>query len=322
MASSATQQIINDPFAQYMALLNKGAQTAPAYGTQVVEGPQGVLPSLVGKLAPTAVKEGIKYLMAPSAAAPTMSSAAIESVLSGGANMTPLSPSMYSTPVGDTLASFGTTAAPTDITNFAGSATPYLGAAGAALGTYGALKGIHEKNPMGAGLGALGAGLGINAMGFALGPAGWAAMLAAPVAGALINKHLDKDEWKTESKRLNKLKKNGTFVPEALLASMPTAGRSKSELLNRAYAADFIGRGSGNEWVNNKFSQSRNESDLRPEDIVGYSTFAEKDKDWFNKPLDVRLAEAKKALDAGAVREHKGTIDVDWNKIAAAVANG
>lgn len=327
MASST----VMDQWAQYQQYLNRGAAPTPAYGTQAVEGPTDAYTGALNSILPTAAKIGVKYLIdgggaasgaASGVADAAASSAAIESALSGGGVMTPLSPSMYSTPVGDTLSGFSSAAPATDITNFAGSATPYLGAAGAALGTYGAIKGIHDKNPVGAGVGALGAGLGLNAMGLALGPYGWAGMIAAPVVASLINKRLDKDEWKTESKRLGKLSKAGTYIPPSLLASMPTKGRSKSELLNKAYAADFIGRGAQGDWVNNKFSQSRNESDLRPEDIVGYATFAEKDKDWFNKPLEERLAQAKKALDAGAVREHKGTVDVDWNKIAAAVANG
>lgn len=313
--------------ADAMALYRQkmGPQTAnPYWFTQPVQQPtQSPVAGIINKVAPAAVKYGIKELLGSGGAAAATSAAApsvgVDALMSGGQFMTELSPSMYSTPVGDTLSGLAGSGA-TDITNFAGSATPYLGAAGAALGTYGALKGIHDKNPLSASMGALGAGLGINAMGFALGPAGWAAMLAAPVAGALINKHLDKDQWKTESKRLNKLKKSGTFVPENLLASMPQAGRSKGDLLNKAYAADFIGRGTSGDWVNNKFSQSRNEADLRPEDIVGYAAFAEKDKDWFNKPLADRLKVADDALKAGAVREQKGTVKVDWNKVAGALA--
>lgn len=308
-----------DAMALYRQLM--GPQTAnPYWFTHPVQQQpaQSPVAGIIGKVAPAAIKYGIKELLGSGGAAATASESAFPAFSIGAE--APASILNMSDDVAALGAQGASDAAGTTISNFAGSATPYLGAAGAALGTYGALKGIHEKNPLSAGMGALGAGLGINAMGFALGPAGWAAMLAAPVAGALINKHLDKDQWKTESKRLNKLKKGGTFVPENLLASMPQAGRSKGDLLNKAYAADFIGRGTGGDWVNNKFSQSRNEADLRPEDIVGYAAFAEKDKDWFNKPLADRLKVADDALKAGAVREQKGTVKVDWNKVAGALA--
>ena len=55
-------------------------------------------------------------------------------------------------------------------------------------------------------------------------------------------------------------------------------------------------------------------ADLRGEDIVNYATFAENDPDWFKKPLEQRLAIANGALQAGAVKEHHGTVDVDWKK--------
>lgn len=115
------------------------------------------------------------------------------------------------------------------------------------------------------------------------------------------------DEWKTERNRLNALKEKGTFIPENLLAGLETIkrGRSKEELVARAKASGG----------NVQFAESRLESDLTPQDIVGYATFAEKDPDWFNKPLEERLQVADQALKAGAVREHHGTVDVDWGKL-------
>jgi hypothetical protein len=86
---------------------------------------------------------------------------------------------------------------------------------------------------------------------------------------------------------------------------MPTKGRTKDELIK-------IAQQSGG---NVKFAESRKESDLTPQDIIGYATFAENDPQWFNKPVAERLAVAQKALDAGAVRERNGTIDVDFSKI-------
>lgn len=290
------------PQAQSYNFNNFRAEQVPAQQPASIPG--------LEKLTAYGTAKGLDALFSSAPAA--TSAGQIEAALANGIYQTPMS--------GSTLSSAAPTAA-TDITNFAGSATPYLGAAGAAAGAYGAYQGIKDKNPLTAGLGGLGAGLGINAMGFGLGPPGWAAMIAVPAIAALANRLGDKDQWKTEKKKLQKLQKGGTFVPEALLAQMLTRGRSKAELIRQDLAPDFVGRDAGGNWANNVFAQSRNEADLRPEDIVGYAAFAEKDKDWFNKPLDARLAEAKKALDAGAVREAKGSISVDWNKIAGALAN-
>lgn len=127
----------------------------------------------------------------------------------------------------------------------------------------------------------------------------------------------DQDKWKTEQKRLKGLEDEGTYIPPDLMASMPTGGRGKDELVNKDYAADFVGRDSNGNWLNNKFANDRDVKNLVGEDIVNYSVFAENDKDWFRKPMDERLAIANQALQSGAVSEHHGTIDVDFEKIPA-----
>lgn len=205
-------------------------------------------------------------------------------------------------------------AAATDITNFAGSATPYLGAAGTAIGAYNAYKGIEGKNPMRAGLGGAGAALGLNAMGYALGPYGWAAMVAAPAVGALVNKMGDKDRWKTEGKRLDDLRKRGINVPQMEGDSL-SGGRSRDQLVAIEEAKKARGQ-----YSNVDFARSRNVADLKPEDIWGYSAFFDHyGNDWLGKKTEQERRDiAQKALSSGAVREHHGTIDVDWGKVDAA----
>ena len=128
----------------------------------------------------------------------------------------------------------------------------------------------------------------------------------------------DQDKWKTEARRLKELQSQGVSVPQSLIDSMPTSGRSDSELMNNNYAADFIGRGKLKEWINNKFAASRNESDLKPEDVVNYGAFAEKfGKNYFDVPLATRLQAAQITLDAGAVNEHHGTVDFNDQMNAA-----
>jgi hypothetical protein len=95
---------------------------------------------------------------------------------------------------------------------------------------------------------------------------------------------------------------------------MPTKGRKLEDLIRKDVPADFIGRDPAGNWVNNKFAKSRNVADLRGEDIVNYSAFAEHDPQWFSKPLEERLKLANERLAAGAVKEHHGTIDVQFDK--------
>lgn len=83
-------------------------------------------------------------------------------------------------------------------------------------------------------------------------------------------------------------------------------GLSKQELIDRAK------KNNGNV----KFAETRDEKYLTPDEIAGYATFGEKfGADWVDKyNTQQRRDIAQKVLNAGAAREHKGTIDVDWNK--------
>lgn len=163
----------------------------------------------------------------------------------------------------------------------------------------------------------LGAGMALNAAGIALGPIGWAAILAGGLlAGGVAGWRLgDRDRWKTEGKRLEKLLKNGVEIPQELLGAMNlTRGRSKEELLHPGFPADFVGM-TPEGWVNNKFTNSRDEKDLQPQDIWGNACFFEKfGNDWLGKLSEEQRFEiAQSALDAGAVREKFGTINVSWS---------
>lgn len=144
-------------------------------------------------------------------------------------------------------------------------------------------------------------------------------LTGAPMLGGLmggVNDFFggDGDKWKEESNRLSDLRDDGTFIPDEIFNTMPTQGRSKDELRNQSVAADYIGFDPSGNWTNNKFNDSRDLKDLRPEDIVGYATWAERDPLWFEKPLQERLNVANAALQANAVSEHNGTIDVDFEK--------
>lgn len=200
----------------------------------------------------------------------------------------------------------------------------------AAANQIGGVRG-RQAGGMGGVTAAFGAGMAINALGLALGPVGWAGLLVGGlVAGGLIGSRLgDKDRWKTEGKRLSKLLEQGVQIPEEMLGAMSLArGRSKEELIDPRYAADFAGN-TPHGFVNNKFANTRNEKDLHPEDIWGYAAFFEKfGNDWLGKfSEDQRRSIAQAALDSGAVREKHGTVNINWTpeleeKIKTSTLNG
>lgn len=146
------------------------------------------------------------------------------------------------------------------------------------------------------------------AMGSYFGPVGIGVGALAGLGAAGANELFDTNKFKTEGNRLQKLIDQGINIPESLRAPMlQKKGRSKEELIEEAK------RTGGNV----KFAESRSEADLRPEDIWGYSAFFKKfGNDWLGGLTEAqRRGIAQKALDAGAVREHHGTIDVDWGKV-------
>lgn len=139
-----------------------------------------------------------------------------------------------------------------------------------------------------------------------------------------IGKLFKSDKWKTEGKRLQKLLDKGVQIPEELQGSLKlTKGRSREELVNPNVARDFVGTAPDGTWVNNKFALSRKESDLKAEDIWGFSGFFEKfGNDWLGKfSQDQRKQIADKALELGVVKEHHGTIDIKWSPELEQFAN-
>lgn len=132
------------------------------------------------------------------------------------------------------------------------------------------------------------------------------------------------DEWKKEGKRLRGLIDKGINIPEELRAAMYLRrGRKTKDLINPYLPKDFVGKTPQYGWTNNKFASSRNEKDLAPEDIWGYSAFFDKyGNDWLGKFSEAqRRSVAQKALERGAVNEHHGTIDIKWNPELEAEVN-
>lgn len=138
----------------------------------------------------------------------------------------------------------------------------------------------------------------------------------SPVAGFMLASKLwTSDKWKTEGKRLKGLQKKGIEIPDFLTLPMQLKqGRRKEQLVNPYLPKDFIGKDPKYGWTNNKFAESRNVADLRPEDIWGYSAFFDRyGNDWLKKFSEQQRRDiAQSALNRGAVKEHHGTIDIDW----------
>lgn len=271
--------------------------------------------ALQDALAGERVLGGIRdTLFGASTAAPTVAtgaasaSAAAAPTVGGLAASTPVASSIGG---GQILADGTVVGDATNISNFAGAATPYLGAGATALGAYSALQGIKKKDPLSAGLGGLGVAGGLGMMGYAIPGWGQAAMVGVPLVAALAGKMGDKDRWKTEGKRLNKLREQGINIPQ-MEADTLNRGRSKKELIAIEEQKAAQGQHS-----NVAFAKSRNVADLKPEDIWGYSTFFEKyGNDWLTKFNEQQRRDiAQQALNSGAVREHHGTIDIDWSKV-------
>jgi hypothetical protein len=120
----------------------------------------------------------------------------------------------------------------------------------------------------------------------------------------------NKDRYLTERIRMEKLRDKGINIPDELLAGTDlNKGRSREELIELEKSKAAQGQ-----YSNVKFAESRDEADLKPEDIWGYSAFFKKfGNDWLGKYSgEQRKQIAQAALSRGAVNEHHGTIDIKW----------
>ena len=119
------------------------------------------------------------------------------------------------------------------------------------------------------------------------------------------------DKWKTEGNRLKALQKSGVEIPEWAQARMfQKRGIRKKELLHPGYDNSFQGP-TPDGFVDNLFENTRDESKMAPETMQKYAVWAEKRPDWFNLSDAQRRAATLAARDAGALREHHGTLDIN-----------
>jgi hypothetical protein len=228
-----------------------------------------------------------------------------------------------------------------------GSNLNYLGPVAMAAGAYG-MKGAYESgDELGGALSGAGFGGGVagtaalmgsalpelTVLGTTLGPVGWAMMAGALVGGALgmFGGHKTTKQRQAERKQAlyNDLQEAG-YSSEQISRIMPglqtnTAPPSKEEAMKRyGVSEDFQGYTPDGQWLNLKFGDSRNESDLAPVDIIGYPGLQQYLMengliDNTMTPMQILEAQfnfAEQAVGAGAIREHHGMIDIDGAKMA------
>jgi len=119
------------------------------------------------------------------------------------------------------------------------------------------------------------------------------------------------DKWKTEGNRLKNLQQAGVDIPEWAQARIhQTRGVKKDELINKNHDINFQGA-TKDGFVDNLFENTRDESKMAPETMQRYAVWAEKRPDWFKLSDAQRRAATLAARDAGALREHHGTLDIN-----------
>lgn len=132
--------------------------------------------------------------------------------------------------------------------------------------------------------------------------------------GAALGSAFGGGRYKAERNKWDDLLKTDEFkdLPAELVPDIYRGGsRTFDEMQRNDLAADHVGFDSSGQWVNNKFNQSRDVADLRPEDIWGYSAFGEKfGKEYYLTSEENRRKIAQKALDDNLIKEHHGTIDI------------
>lgn len=136
----------------------------------------------------------------------------------------------------------------------------------------------------------------------------------------MLSRGLTDDKTLAEQRRLKALAAAGyANLPDAESYSKSgKRARNAADALELAadtakYGADYMGNGEGGRFVNTAFGNTRDEKKLTPIDIQGFAAMYEAGGP--NATAADRLALAQDALAADAVREHHGTIDVDWDKV-------
>jgi hypothetical protein len=187
---------------------------------------------------------------------------------------------------------------------------------GTTVGVVGALKGAYDLSRVinkrqGATAGAIsgmttGASLGSIIPGVGTLVGAGVGLLAGTIAGKLFSprqKNYEKERWE-------RLKMYGFDVPKPEWVDTKDAAL-KAE--NKNLAKDFVGYDESGKWVNNQFANTGKDEALRPQDIYEFATNHETFGEAYgNLPEQEKLRLMQIALDNKLVKEHQGTVDINW----------
>jgi len=113
-----------------------------------------------------------------------------------------------------------------------------------------------------------------------------------------------------EKERWERLKMYGFDVPKPEWVDTKDAAL-KAE--NKNLAKDFVGYDESGKWVNNQFANTGKDEALRPQDIYEFATNHETFGEAYgNLPEQEKLRLMQIALDNKLVKEHEGTVDINW----------
>lgn len=113
-----------------------------------------------------------------------------------------------------------------------------------------------------------------------------------------------------EKERWERLKMYGFDVPKPEWVDTKDAAL-KAE--NKNLAKDFVGYDESGKWVNNQFANTGKDEALRPQDIYEFATNHETFGEAYgNLPEQEKLRLMQIALDNKLVKEHQGTVDINW----------
>jgi hypothetical protein len=113
-----------------------------------------------------------------------------------------------------------------------------------------------------------------------------------------------------EKQRWERLKMYGFDVPKPEWVDTKDAAL-KAE--NKNVAKDFVGYDESGKWVNNQFANTGKDEALRPQDIYEFATNHETFGEAYgNLPEQEKLRLMQIALDNKLVKEHQGTVDINW----------
>ena len=180
---------------------------------------------------------------------------------------------------------------------------------GAAKGGYDLYKGLEGKR--GAKQGAISGAQTGASIGSFFGPKGAAigaaiGTLIGGVGGALR----PPPKTQVEDKRWRALARRGFDVPQWVKEGIDI----KDTGFRQDLAADFVGFDEKGAWVNNKFAKSRDEKDLLGQDVSQYAVMPETFGSlWTGATPEARQEVSELALQKAKVREHKGTLDINWD---------